>query len=60
MNCYLFFSDLAQNALIVPVKTLLHADEGKQPEGGVLDCIFHPNQPWILTAGEDCKIRLFS
>jgi len=54
------YNDLAQNALIVPVKTLLHADESKEPVGGVLDIAFHPNQPWILSSGEDSKIRLFS
>ena len=59
-NSLFFHSDLAQNALIVPLKTLLHADEGKQPEGGVLDIAFHPSQPWILTSGNDCRIRLFS
>lgn len=27
---------------------------------GVLDCQFHPTQPWLFTAGADSTIRLFT
>ena len=27
---------------------------------GVLDCQFHPTQPWIFTAGADHQIRLYT
>jgi ribosome biogenesis protein ERB1 len=49
------FSDLLQNPLIVPVKIL----RGHEVVGnfGVLDCQFHPSQPWIFTAGADRTIR---
>lgn len=52
------FNDLMQNPLIVPVKVL----KGHKVQGelGVLDCQFHPNQPWIFTAGADHLIRLFT
>jgi ribosome biogenesis protein ERB1 len=26
---------------------------------GVLDCVFHPTEPWIFSAGADATIRLF-
>jgi hypothetical protein len=26
---------------------------------GVLDCKFHPRQPWLFTAGADSMIRLY-
>jgi hypothetical protein len=26
---------------------------------GVLDCKFHPRQPWLFTAGADTMIRLY-
>jgi ribosome biogenesis protein ERB1 len=26
---------------------------------GVLDCKFHPKQPWLFTAGADSVIRLY-
>ncbi|XP_076449678.1 ribosome biogenesis protein bop1-like [Babylonia areolata] len=52
------FSDLLQNPLIVPVKVLRgHAITNKL---GVMDCQFHPTQPWIFSAGADGTIRLFS
>lgn len=52
------FNDLMQNPLIVPVKVL----KGHRVEGelGVVDCQFHPNQPWIFTAGADHLIRLYT
>eukprot|EP00123_Amoebidium_parasiticum_P012241 comp21214_c0_seq2/m.28850 comp21214_c0_seq2/g.28850 ORF comp21214_c0_seq2/g.28850 comp21214_c0_seq2/m.28850 type:complete len:515 (-) comp21214_c0_seq2:491-2035(-) len=52
------FSDLLQNPLIVPVK-VLDAHEVIR-DRGVLDCKFHPIQPWIFSSGEDATIRLFT
>ncbi|XP_076812199.1 ribosome biogenesis protein bop1-A-like [Clavelina lepadiformis] len=52
------YSDLMQNPLIVPVKVL----KGHRVERnlGVLDCCFHPNQPWIFSSAADNTIRLFT
>ncbi|XP_039272736.1 ribosome biogenesis protein bop1-like [Styela clava] len=52
------YSDLLQNPLIVPVKVL----KGHRVERnlGVLDCCFHPSQPWIFSSAADNTIRLFS
>ncbi|RWS13226.1 ribosome biogenesis protein bop1-A-like protein [Dinothrombium tinctorium] len=53
------YDDLTQNALIVPVKVLRgHKTIGA--EGGVLDCSFHPLQPWVFSAGADSTIRLYA
>ena len=27
---------------------------------GVMDCKFHPTQPWIFTAGSDSTVRLYT
>ncbi|XP_780573.3 ribosome biogenesis protein bop1-B [Strongylocentrotus purpuratus] len=52
------YNDLLQNPLIVPVKILRgHVITNSL---GVLACEFHPTQPWILTAGADATIRLFT
>lgn len=50
--------DLLTNPLIVPVKIL----KGHQvvEHEGVLDCTFHPSQPWVFTAGADGTICLFT
>jgi len=52
------YSDLLKNPLIVPLKVL----RGHEiiDEFGVLDCVFHPLQPWIFSAGADKTIRLFT
>lgn len=52
------YSDLLKNPLIVPVKVL----KGHKTAHGlnVLDCHFHPLQPWIFTSGADGTIQLFS
>jgi len=52
------YSDLMQNPLIVPLKIL----KGHKVVNdlGVIDCKFHPHQPWIFTAGADKTIRLFT
>ena len=50
--------DLLTNPLIVPVKIL----KGHQvvEHEGVLDCVFHPAQPWVFTAGADATICLYT
>ncbi|XP_062595609.1 ribosome biogenesis protein bop1-A-like [Saccostrea cucullata] len=52
------YNDLLKNPLIVPVKILKgHAlSQGL----GVLDCVFHPSQPWVFSCGADTTIRLFT
>ncbi|XP_041375596.1 ribosome biogenesis protein bop1-like [Gigantopelta aegis] len=52
------YSDLLQNPLIVPVKVL----KGHVTTNGlgVLDCQFHPSQPWIFSSGADGLIRLYT
>ncbi|KAL5198722.1 hypothetical protein ABZP36_002234 [Zizania latifolia] len=51
------YSDLNQNPLIVPLEILRghSSSDGR----GVLDCKFHPRQPWLFTAGADSLIRLY-
>ncbi|KAJ2673526.1 Ribosome biogenesis protein erb1 [Coemansia sp. RSA 1085] len=52
------YQDLNQNPLIVPLKVLRgHAVCSSL---GVLDCLFHPTQPWLLSAGADGSIRLWT
>lgn len=51
------YSDLNQNPLIVPLEILRgHTSSNGR---GVMDCKFHPRQPWLFTAGADSLIRLF-
>ncbi|KZV48667.1 hypothetical protein F511_10353 [Dorcoceras hygrometricum] len=51
------YSDLNQNPLIVPLEILRgHASADGR---GVLDCKFHPKQPWLFTAGADSLIKLY-
>lgn len=52
------YNDLMQNPLIVPVKVL--RGHSVIDGLGVLDCKFHPTQPWLFTAGADSMIRLFT
>lgn len=54
----IFFSDLLKNPLIVPVKILKGHTISR--DLGVLDCVFHPNQPWVFSCGADTTIRLFT
>ncbi|KAL1537741.1 Ribosome biogenesis protein 1 [Salvia divinorum] len=51
------YSDLNQNPLIVPLEILRgHSSfDGR----GVMDCKFHPRQPWLFTAGADSLIKLY-
>ena len=53
------YNDLMQNPLIVPVKTLKGAHEVGLNGLGVLDCVWHPSQPWLFTCGSDKTIKLF-
>ncbi|XP_045817552.1 ribosome biogenesis protein BOP1 homolog [Trifolium pratense] len=51
------YSDLNQNPLIVPLEILRgHANSNGR---GILDCKFHPRQPWLFTAGADKLIKLY-
>eukprot|EP00775_Hariotina_reticulata_P009044 gene9044-9215_t len=52
------YSDLMTNPLIVPVKIL--RGHKVVNSAGVLDCAFHPTQPWLFTAGADGDALLFS
>ncbi|RLM85158.1 hypothetical protein C2845_PM04G08930 [Panicum miliaceum] len=47
------YSDLNQNPLIVPLEILRghSSSDGR----GVLDCKFHPKQPWLFTSGAVTK-----
>ena len=51
------YADLSKSPMIVPLKVL----RGHAIVSGlsVLDCQFHPTQPWIFTAGADGSIILF-
>ncbi|PPR95970.1 hypothetical protein GOBAR_AA24702 [Gossypium barbadense] len=51
------YADLNQNPLIVPLEILRgHTSyDGR----GVMDCKFHPRQPWLFTAGADSSIKLY-
>ncbi|XP_075651629.1 ribosome biogenesis protein BOP1 homolog isoform X2 [Castanea sativa] len=51
------YSDLNQNPLIVPLEILRgHTSSNGR---GVMDCKFHPRQPWLFTAGADSVIKLY-
>ncbi|CAI8611355.1 unnamed protein product [Vicia faba] len=51
------YSDLNKNPLIVPLEILRgHANSNGK---GMLDCKFHPRQPWLFTAGADKLIKLY-
>lgn len=54
----IFSSDLLKNPLIVPVKIL--KGHAISHDLGVLDCVFHPSQPWVFSCGADTTIRLFT
>ncbi|KAK3033721.1 hypothetical protein RJ639_034496 [Escallonia herrerae] len=52
------YSDLNQKPLVVALEILRgHASANGR---GVLDCKFHPRQPWSFTAGADSVIKLLS
>ncbi|PQP93993.1 hypothetical protein Pyn_34782 [Prunus yedoensis var. nudiflora] len=51
------YSDLNQNPLIVPLEILQgHSSTNGR---GIMDCKFHPRQPWLFTAGADSVVRLY-
>ncbi|XP_051147271.1 ribosome biogenesis protein BOP1 homolog [Andrographis paniculata] len=51
------YSDLNQDPLIVPLEILRgHSSTNGR---GILDCKFHPRQPWLFTAGADSVIKLY-
>lgn len=52
------YNDLLQDPLIVPVKQL--KGHTLKNDLGVLDCCFHPIQPWIFSSGADGTIRLYT
>ena len=52
------YTDLLTNPLLVPVKIL--KVQAPKNHLGLLDCQFHPTQPWLLAAGSDCTLRLFT
>lgn len=52
------YQDLNQDPLIVPLK-ILRGHEIRNSLG-VLDCVFHPIQPWLLSSGADGTIRLWT
>jgi ribosome biogenesis protein ERB1 len=51
------FDDLITNPRIVPVKEL--SGHAKNNILGVLALVWHPTQPWLLSAGADHSIRLW-
>eukprot|EP01100_Stratorugosa_tubuloviscum_P012848 TRINITY_DN621_c0_g1_i4.p1 TRINITY_DN621_c0_g1~~TRINITY_DN621_c0_g1_i4.p1 ORF type:complete len:835 (+),score=330.60 TRINITY_DN621_c0_g1_i4:105-2609(+) len=53
------YNDLLKNALIVPVNVLSKYHKIINSKG-ILDCVFHPNHPWIFSCGADGLINLFS
>jgi len=52
------YTDMVTNPMIVPLK-VLHAHQTIK-DLGALDCIFHPFQPWLFTAGADHHLKLFT
>ncbi|KAG7549221.1 WD40-repeat-containing domain, partial [Arabidopsis thaliana x Arabidopsis arenosa] len=52
------YNDLNENPLIVPLE-ILRGHSTSSNGGGVLDCKFHPRQPWLFTAGADSNIKLY-
>ncbi|CAN8318600.1 unnamed protein product [Cochlearia groenlandica] len=52
------YNDLNENPLIVPLE-ILRGHSSSSNGGGVLDCKFHPRQPWLFTAGADSIIKLY-
>jgi len=51
------FQDDKNSPKLVPLK-ILYGHESVN-SNGVLDCVFHPTQPWLFTSGADGKCRLF-
>jgi ribosome biogenesis protein ERB1 len=54
------YNDLLQNALVTPVKVLKGAHKpDPRTKLGAMSCEWHPNQPWLFTAGADGKVKLW-
>lgn len=57
------YNDLLQNALVTPVKVLKNAHVPTGGNGpaklGAMTCEWHPNQPWLFTAGADGQVKLW-
>jgi len=52
------YNDLLQNPLIVPVKRLM--GHTKYEDFGVMKVLWHPTQPWLISAGADGHIKLWT
>lgn len=52
------YNDLLQNPTIVPVKLL--RGHAKYDDFGVMEVLWHPTQPWLLSAGADGFIKLWT
>lgn len=52
------FNDLTEGPQIVPVKRLREHDVNSG--FGVLDCAWHPAQPWLFTAGADHQVFMWA
>jgi len=52
------YNDFMQNPLLVPLKIL--RGHTIVDDLCILDCAFHPTQPWLLTAGADSSIFLYT
>jgi ribosome biogenesis protein ERB1 len=52
------YNDLLQNPLIVPVKHL--RGHTKYDDFGVMEVIWHPTQPWLVSAGADGFLKLWT
>lgn len=50
-------ADSLENATVVPLKVLRGHQVKK--ELGVLDCEWHPREPWLVSAGADGSMRLW-
>lgn len=52
------YNDLLQNPLLVPLKQLRAG--GRAEQLCVLELRWHPAQPWLLAAGADATLRLYT
>lgn len=53
------FDDWLKDPVIVPLKTL-RGHARNEWTLGVMDFVFHPTQPWIISAGADRTIRVYT
>ncbi|KRZ86590.1 Ribosome biogenesis protein bop1-B, partial [Trichinella sp. T8] len=53
------YNDYDKMPLIVPLK-ILRSHRKVETVGSILDCTFHPTQPWLFTSGADGVICLFT